>query len=81
MNPAIFTWMLKATAVAVQVKTSGLTDQLRDELAALAAEAKDSLLEPQDNGEPWDDAAILRWKRELDANVAAGLAIHQQPGD
>jgi hypothetical protein len=77
VNPAIFTWMLRATAVAVQVKTSGLTDQLRDELAALAAEARDSLLEPQDDGQPWTEEAILAWKAELDANVAAGLDIHR----
>jgi hypothetical protein len=80
VNPAILTWMLRATAVAVQVKTNGLTSQLRDELVALADEAKDSLLEPQESGAPWTDEAILAWKAELDANVAAGLAIHRPSG-
>lgn len=77
MNPAILTWILRAVAVGVQVDAVGLPAQLRAELNALRQEALDSLLEPQENGDPWTVEAILAWKAELDANVAAGLEIHR----
>lgn len=79
MSPAVLTWILRSIAVGLQVDAAGLPAQLRDELSALRQEALDSLLEPQENGEPWTPEAILAWKAELDANVAAGLAIHARP--
>lgn len=66
MNPAVFNFLLKLTAVGIQVQQSGLTDELRAELKALTDEATDSILEPQDNGEPWTPEAILAWKAEHD---------------
>lgn len=70
MNQNVLAFMLKVLAVGVQIRDSGLTDTLRAELEALIREGKDSILEPQDDGTPWDEAAILRWKQEHDALVA-----------
>ena len=70
MNPQILSYVMKLIAVGVQVKNGGLTEQLRAELSALVAEGQQSIIEPQDDGSPWDEAAILRWKAEHDTLTA-----------
>ncbi len=75
MDPQV-KMLLKIAAVGIQVQANGLTDELRTELVALSAEAKDSILEPQDDGTPWTDAAILNWKAEHDALMGEMRARH-----
>lgn len=70
MKPEVLTYLMKLIAVGVQVKNGGLTDELRAELSALVAEGQDSILEPQDDGQPWTEEAILRWKAEHDSITA-----------
>lgn len=79
MNPAILTYLLRLTAVGIQIKSSGLTDDLREQLALLVTEAKDSILEPQESGEPWTDDAILAWKAAHDQNLSEISARHGGP--
>lgn len=63
-------FLLRLAATAIQVKASGEAGVLRDRLVAFGDEARDSLLEPQDNGEPWTDEAILAEKAKHDALLA-----------
>lgn len=70
MNQTVLNYILKTVAIGIQIQASGLTDQLRDDLSALVQEAKDSILEPQENGEPWTDEAILAWKAAHDQLIA-----------
>lgn len=73
-------FLLKVAAVGLQIKAGGNVDELVAELKALAAEAQHSLLEPQPNGEPWDEAAILAWKAAHDTETAEIRARHQAQG-
>lgn len=73
-------FLLKVAAVSLQIKAGGNADALVAELKALAEEAKHSLIEPQSNGEPWDDASILAWKAAHDTETAEIRARHQAQG-
>ncbi|MEO8484172.1 MAG: hypothetical protein ABI634_18315 [Acidobacteriota bacterium] len=63
--------------MSLQIKAGGNADELIAELKAMAAEAQHSILEPQPNGQPWDDGAILAWKAEHDALTAEIRARHE----
>lgn len=81
ITSAAGTWALRALALWIQTRANGVTDELRAKWQALADEARDSLLEPQDNGLPWDEASILEWNERLNAAADAGIAIHAPHGD
>lgn len=79
MNPTVATYLMRLMAAAIEAKASGVPAALKADLEALVAEGRDSILEPQDDGEPWTDAAILAWKREHDALMARIGARHAAP--
>ncbi len=76
MNPQL-ALLLKALAVGAQMQQDGLTDDLRAQWAALVAEIDDSILEPQDTGEPWTLEAIMRWKARHDALTGGLITRHE----
>ena len=77
MNPTIATYLMRLLAVAIEAKASGVPAELKADLEALITEGRDSLLEPQDDGRPWTDAAILSWKDAHDALIARIRTRHR----
>ena len=78
MNPLLI-YALKLTALGLKAKANGWSDDLKARWDELVAEAQDSVLEPQDNGEPWTEAAILAWFDEHERLAAELKARHAAP--
>lgn len=76
MNPALAAYLFRLLGTAAQVHAEGLTDELRAKLQALVDEGKDSILEPQDNGEPWTVEAIVAEGLKHDALITEIRARH-----
>lgn len=57
----VLEFVLRMVATAAEVQAQGLTLELKARLDALVAEAQDSILEPQDNGDPWTLEALHAW--------------------
>jgi hypothetical protein len=78
MNPTVATYLMRLMAAAIEAKASGVPAELKADLDALIAEGKDSILEAQDDGEPWTDDAILSWKAAHDALLAGIRTRHSR---
>lgn len=81
MNEKLLRWIFKAAATFAQVKASGLTQQLADEMRALNHELTTSVLAPRPDGTAWTEDHILalvddhdRLLAEIRANVAVAPA-------
>lgn len=70
MKPEVLSYLMRLVAAGIQINQSGLTAQLQAQLVALINEGKDSILEPQENGLPWDEPSILAQAAEHDAHLA-----------
>lgn len=80
MKPEVLSYLMRLVAAGIQIQQSGLTATLQQQLAALIEEGKHSILEPQANGLPWDDAAILALAAEHDAHIAHIRQRHEAQG-
>lgn len=79
MNPFLL-YALKLAAVGIQIKASGLTDELRDRLGALNAELRTSLLAPKPDGTDYTDDDILALAAAHHVLTDELRARHQAPG-
>lgn len=76
MDPKVASILFRILGAAAQIEADGLTAELKAKLTALVDEAGDSILEPQENGQPWTREAILAKAAEHDALTAELRARH-----
>ncbi len=59
-------FVVRSVAAMALAESKGLTAEVKTTFRELVEEAKQSIFEPQDNGEPWTDEAIIAQARRHD---------------